>query len=145
MVGNIVKHTMVQECARLVTELLCIGPANGVNPGVLPLVKSLGELYFSDDPPPVQILRHPRVRPCSLTCVPKYSNFTTILYMCRNASMIADRNSSLRNLSKQRKAILSVSILNVMRSVKTFHLAQNLTDYRDFTFLAGICLFDSGK
>ena len=50
----------LQECAHVVTELLCIGPAAGINPGVLPLVLNL-EALLQDSPPPVELIRHPRV------------------------------------------------------------------------------------
>lgn len=55
-------HAM--EAARTMAELLSVGAVTGLKPGVAPLVQKLDAVCGGNDPPPVAIIRHPRVSYC---------------------------------------------------------------------------------
>ena len=52
-----------QECAQAVTQLLSTAAVTGLRPGVQALVETLERLYRAEEPPPVEMIRHPRVSP----------------------------------------------------------------------------------
>lgn len=72
----------LQECAELVTKLLCIAPSLGLNSGLLPLVSSLENLCFKEDPPPAQIVRHPRASLPFLHALTSFLNAWMLAPIC---------------------------------------------------------------
>ena len=63
--------SQAMEAARTMAELLSVGAVTGLKPGVAPLVQKLDAMCGGDDPPPVAIIRHPRVRPASSASLQK--------------------------------------------------------------------------
>ena len=49
------------KCAQAVTQLLSTAAVTGLRPGVQALVETLERLYRAEEPPPVEMIRHPRV------------------------------------------------------------------------------------
>jgi hypothetical protein len=51
-----------EAAAKTMAELLSIAAVTGLKPGMAALVMKLDAMYAGEEPPPVAIIRHPRVR-----------------------------------------------------------------------------------